>query len=182
MPDQPNSSPSLLQLAQAMAVRVRLEGITVTSSQTKLNLDIDELPDAFKLGYNFKVSGGCNNDHTMTRVMVAFKLAGRPETPEGGEVDDCGPDVFQIEATFALLYEIASFDGLNQDNVDAFGRMNGVFNAWPFWREFVHSSALRMGLPPVTVPLLTIGGLEKTYKEQARESASPQDAGSVPNP
>jgi preprotein translocase subunit SecB len=63
----------------------------------------------------------------------------------------------RIEARFALTYSIGSQDNLSETNYEAFGQRNGVYNAWPYWREFVQSTTVRMGLPPLTLPVYRVG-------------------------
>ena len=51
-----------------------------------------------------------------------------------------------------------SFEGINDEHLHAFSATNGVFNAWPYWREFVQNTTARMGLPtPVIVPVFRLG-------------------------
>src|SRR6266566_2163153 len=59
----------------------------------------------------------------------------------------------RIEARFVVSYAVRSEEGLTQDNFDAFGERNGIYNVWPYWREFVQSTTARMGLPPLTLPV-----------------------------
>jgi len=70
------------------------------------------------------------------------------------------PDLF-IEAHFLLVYKLTSATGLEPENLQAFADLNGRFNAWPYWREFVQTMTTRMGLPALTVPSLKITGAEK---------------------
>lgn len=72
-------------------------------------------------------------------VQVRFELKTKPET-------------LKTDAIFTLRYKVAG--RLSKAEANAFARHNAVFNAWPYWRELVQSQAVRMGLPPLTVPLL----------------------------
>lgn len=63
----------------------------------------------------------------------------------------------RIEARFALTYMLASQEDLSEENYEAFGQRNGVYNAWPYWREFVQSTTVRMGLPALTMPVYRVG-------------------------
>ena len=49
------------------------------------------------------------------------------------------------------LDEVFSSDELNE-----FGQVNAVFNAWPYWRELVQSSLARMSMPILTVPVYRV--------------------------
>ena len=41
-----------------------------------------------------------------------------------------------------------------REDLEAFCAMNGVFNAWPYAREFVQSSMARMNLPALVLPVM----------------------------
>jgi hypothetical protein len=62
------------------------------------------------------------------------------------------PPSLQADATFYLRYALAS--AVSDRDAASFTKHNAVFNAWPYWRELVQSCALRMGLAPLTMPLL----------------------------
>ena len=55
---------------------------------------------------------------------------------------------FDPDITDALLDMIVS-----QELGQMFASRNGIFNAWPFFREFVQSTVARMGMPPLMIPL-----------------------------
>ncbi len=62
-----------------------------------------------------------------------------------------------IQASVIVSYEVDRDSGsANQDELEAFGRVNGVYNAWPYLREYVQSSLVRLGLPPFDLPLLRV--------------------------
>lgn len=70
----------------------------------------------------------------------------------------------EIEATFLLLYNIKSLEGLDDDAFRSFSELNGVYNAWPYWREFVQNVTSRMELPTLTVPVFRIVPLKPPKK------------------
>lgn len=61
-----------------------------------------------------------------------------------------------IEAAFLIIYQVDNPEGLTQEDVDQFGKINGVYNAWPYWREFAQNTIVRMGLPALTIPVFRI--------------------------
>jgi hypothetical protein len=87
-------------------------------------------------------------DRKNCRVLVIphFKLEAFPSDKTRRDCD------IVIEADFVLIYAVGTLEGITQKNLDVFGQINGVFNAWPYWREFVQSTTTRMGLPPLTIP------------------------------
>jgi len=54
------------------------------------------------------------------------------------------------------LYSFNQKADFKKDDLDMFANVNGVFNCWPYWREFVQNITTRMGLPSLIVPLLKI--------------------------
>jgi len=61
-------------------------------------------------------------------------------------------------ARIRLEYELVKDRGAVDDaDATVFGRVNGIYNAWPYLREFVQSGLLRLGLPPFELPLLRAG-------------------------
>jgi hypothetical protein len=62
--------------------------------------------------------------------------------------------VVRITAGFKALYRFEGAE-IAQDDLVLFGRINGLYNTWPYWREFAQSATLRMELPALVVPLLT---------------------------
>ena len=61
---------------------------------------------------------------------------------------------FKVEACFALAYDVLSSDKLNENNLALFSRTNAVYNAYPYFGEFFQNALVRMGLPPLQLPLL----------------------------
>ncbi len=83
-------------------------------------------------------------------VACDFSLAARKE----GESPE---EVMHVEATFLVSYTFPEGKEFTPEEVHQFARINPLYNAWAYWREFVHSMTARMGLPPLLVPLLKIG-------------------------
>lgn len=72
--------------------------------------------------------------------------------------DEAGTPAARIGGTIALRYalngvKVTDFDS---DQVQEFARRNGVFNAHPYWREFLQSAGARIGLYGIVAPVLRI--------------------------
>lgn len=83
-------------------------------------------------------------------VKISFLLY----TLRDGAIE-ADPALF-IHAVFVLVYSITSLEGIEDVNLGAFAATNGVYNAWPYWREFVQSTTVRMGLPAVVAPVFRV--------------------------
>lgn len=65
---------------------------------------------------------------------------------------------FEAEATYMLAYlfnEALPRDVIERDRA-AFATRNAVFNAWPYYREFLQSMSVRTGIPTLVLPLLLL--------------------------
>lgn len=64
--------------------------------------------------------------------------------------------VMSIEATFCTSYVLKPIEEFNSADIEHFAKINPIYNAWAYWREFVQSMTTRMGFPALTIPLLKI--------------------------
>jgi preprotein translocase subunit SecB len=79
-----------------------------------------------------------------------------------------GP-VLLIDASFLLAYKVENFEGLTQSGFEQFANLNGIYNAWPYWREFVQNTIVRMGLPSLSIPVFRIVESQKEKKQKAKK-------------
>ena len=111
---------------------------------------------SIELGHTVKVEVVEGN---ALAVHVQYSLKGSPDGP------DSAPYV-NLSVVFQLLYDGDGLTSIAPEKLQAFGEINGVHNAWPYFREVVQSMSTRMGLPSMTVPLLKI--TKTTEKAPAR--------------
>lgn len=64
--------------------------------------------------------------------------------------------VVSVSAAFEITYSLPKELRVSQKQLNTFARINSVFNAWPYWREFVQNMVTRMNLPVVTLPLFRL--------------------------
>lgn len=62
-----------------------------------------------------------------------------------------------IRAAYELKYHLPEKLKTNLKDLNEFAQVNGTFNAWPFFREFIQSSFERMHLPAMTLPVYRLG-------------------------
>ncbi|MFO1431463.1 MAG: hypothetical protein U1F76_15185 [Candidatus Competibacteraceae bacterium] len=117
-----------------------------------------ELGEQRTLGQQNKLSVRCtvgeaseeDRHFHLFRVLVELGVRAVELIEQDGQE---APPLFQIEATFQIDYELTS--EVEQIALQEFGRYNAVHNAWPFWRQFVFSTANQAGLPCPEIPLRT---------------------------
>jgi hypothetical protein len=154
---EPKTEPkieSMVLLANAVARRVQIDSVSIINSRLLRHpLPDADVPDEVAIRSALKVSHKLHDESKCLNVVIAFRCTG----DDGRETDDPRPLIFEIEATFAIAYSLRDVEGVQDRHVNAFAKMNGVYNAWPYWREYVQNSLGRMGLPPLTLPVMTAG-------------------------
>jgi hypothetical protein len=139
----PSANPIAPVIKQAQLSDLRLLSCKV-SHPNELNLPPE-------LNQHVSVHGSLNKDKEVL-VIARFALSGNSPSPSGEPV--ALDDEFYIEARFGVTYTLQSTEGITQDQVVLFAQQNGIFNLWPYWREFVQSMTCRMSIEPLRVPLL----------------------------
>lgn len=131
-------------LAAPVSQRAELESILLMETVASRK----PLPSEYSANVTVGVSVGSQADrkHGLVHVRPRFVLVGRFQ--EGGS-----EEFLRIEAMFLLQYRLTSFEGLLKANITAFGEIGGVHHAWPYWREYVQATTVRMGFPALTIPL-----------------------------
>ena len=98
------------------------------------------------LGTSFSFEQSIESDHLLSRVSIAL------------DVQQLGPPprhFVSVKATIELSYKMAA--KFAEDELEAFAKINGIYHAWPYWREFVQSATTRAGLPPLTLHPIQAG-------------------------
>jgi hypothetical protein len=78
-----------------------------------------------------------------------------------------------VGARIEVKYELSpDRDQGSDEAINTFARVNGVQTVWPYFREYLHSSLARLGLPSFDLPLLKpvdaarlAGLLERTHDD-----------------
>jgi hypothetical protein len=65
----------------------------------------------------------------------------------------------EISATLEVCYRVSGPVAPATDVLEHWAKQNVVLHAWPYWREFCHSSMARMNIPVVLMPLVRIEDL-----------------------
>ena len=127
--------------------RVQLQDVRLVSSKC------DQTPGAAsgKKTYDINYSTEVQEDRKSGYIVVIAKFHF-----EAFIESKTSQPVIMIDASFLLSYKIENFEGLTQKGFERFANLNGIYNAWPYWREFVQNTIVRMGLPSLSIPVFRI--------------------------
>lgn len=102
-------------------------------------------------------------------VVFIGKVALRPVEAAAKE------PALEADVEIELRYGYPEGSDFRPAELEAFANLNGVFNAWPYFREFLQSATTRMGLPPFVLPVFRVRRAESAGKA-AGKAASPRRA------
>jgi hypothetical protein len=80
-------------------------------------------------------------------------------------------EALRIECRFEAEYQLKPGYKPSDAEIGAFHRANAVFNCWPFFREYIQNTAVRMNYPAPPIPFLRL-----RPKPTSREVAAPTKA------
>ena len=151
-PTLPATATNLLALATPVSQKVQLKHINLWSGSIARQSDapISPMPTVYNQRFSTEFS---RKSESQLDVKVTFVWFGKSDYADNA----------MVEAKFTILYELADLHAHSDDQIVAFSKTNGVFNAWPYWREYLHSTCARIGIAPTTVPALTIVALIAAY-------------------
>jgi hypothetical protein len=149
LPAAPVSSP--FQLAAPVSDRAIFEAVFLTECKSWRTPDADIGQEGVQTNievYNTEVGADADRKKIIVRPFLRFTAT--RVTEKETTVLLC------VEAVFALIYAIDTFDNIDEQNIRAFASTSGLFHAWPYWREFLQSTLTRMGLPGIVAPLFRL--------------------------
>lgn len=151
------------ELAIQVSDRIQLDTVRLMGCNCKQK----HLVGPGQKGFQIKRTTDSSMDEGTNRVFVLANFT--LKTFETG-ANDKEPFAV-IEALFLLIYQADSLQGITKKAVDFFGKTNGIYNAWPYWREFVQNTIVRMGLPPLTIPVFRIFAPKKPKTPKKKVAA-----------
>ena len=159
------------EVNQSSAInRIRLARAKVASQS------MDESPKApISVSFNFK-SKPLATAPDVLRLEIAFRMSGieekeegKQDSPERNPGDKKSEAVVLVECAYEVDYVLREGFEITPEHVKAFKDGNAIFNAWPYFREYLQNNLQRMGLPPLTAPFLRLQPKPKPRKREKHE-------------
>ncbi|WP_147447101.1 hypothetical protein [Corallococcus sp. CA054B] len=142
-------SPVVQKLAQA----VNLESVRLMKADAEiLGISAGETLSEIKLEV-FAGGERSPDSRQALRIFAGARLDFLPSS-ESTKV------LVRLSCHFALDYKVAEealFASLGESDITAFATTNGIYNAWPYVREYSQSTLARMQLSGVLLPSFNVG-------------------------
>ncbi|HEL7629278.1 TPA: hypothetical protein UL921_001059 [Stenotrophomonas maltophilia] len=143
-----------LDLARRVAKHVEIQVVTLRSSSVKTNFDVLNIPGSLGLrqGYRAACDDSRFRSEGILTILVGFVFHAS-DAPEDEDTEPSDSDALVVEAEYGITYSIDRDVDLDAKCLEHFAKVNGPYNAWPYWRELVQSISGRVGLTSITVPV-----------------------------
>ena len=71
---------------------------------------------------------------------------------------ECDPKrpPLKLKVEYELKYKVPPDFKATKAEIGSFAKVNGVYNAWPYFREYVQTTLQKMNLPPLILPVYRI--------------------------
>lgn len=154
----PDTSKEDINRSAAVAKVVELTNLRMTKGEfgpTKETTPTDRKNLTALPPYQFEFSSKFNEKENTLDVSIVIR--GRDIHNATGE--GAGAGGLRVDAGFLLTYQLMVEpppEDLRGGFFSAFSKVNGLINIWPYYREFAHEAAQRMGFPNVVVPVLRV--------------------------
>ena len=150
-PKSAGPSPDMT-LASPVAGAVKLTGVFMVESHSRRGVTVY----TDQAAVDFSMTGGeaevgHSSDLADFHVRLRFMLQ---VLTKGAET--ANDPLVEISGTFVLLYARPKHEGVTEANLLAFAKTSSVFSVWPYWREYIHSTSLRLSIPAIVLPTYRI--------------------------
>lgn len=143
-----NEASTIMKRVAGVARSYELVAIRFVDCQFSYLKRDDGLEDEVRLGVRDQE---VSLDGNVLKTSMLFEFA----APSPFEEEEEKKKKVIIRARLYLEYVAqANHTGTEPADADLFGRVNGLYNAWPYLREYVRACLARLGLPPFDLPLL----------------------------
>jgi preprotein translocase subunit SecB len=168
----PRKTPATAEQPDLSTVRRVAAGAALRSfSVVSLHAEITEPPE--KTAGNHKLASKVSSTASFLEQQTAEVLVTIHVSIHRKESD---PPWAMVASTVRLIYSFRDATP-SSGELEQFAKINGVFNAWPFLREIVQSTTLRMGIAPVMLPLHRIKPMPQKTPQQVSSKSVPSRPG-----
>jgi hypothetical protein len=152
---------SPLALAANVAARVQIKDVLLLATSAERALELGSG------GLSVRTSNGAETTVEERALTVKCRFRMEANRADSDEVK------VSVDALYVIRYELSSAEGLTKEALDRFGEYNGTYNAWPYWREFLNSTIVRMGLPSLVVPVFRLADATQHKAPQGSQTSTP---------
>lgn len=136
-----------IQKARRLIAAVMLTDVRLTELVAKTSIRASDITEDMLPTFQHSASvatGGIKDSVFYVRANLDLRI--------GSEAKH----VVSVKIQYELEYSLPGDFKATRAELNAFAQVNGVFNAWPYFREIIQTAIQRMNLPPVILPVYRV--------------------------
>ena len=140
---------------QALVRSVELTNVRLVETAARARVRPEQIRPAQLIAqHNGNAVGDVDADGSFTvRAVLTLRVVAKESAADDEEF-------LAINVVSELTYRIPKELTVTREALNQFADVNGVYNVWPYWRELVQTTSVRMGFPPLLMPLFRVGRAE----------------------
>jgi hypothetical protein len=145
-----------MERAALVSRHVELQAIALKSATVTCSADPTSPPIELVVHQGHRARSELSDEHPDRLVVyVDLRFGARPPQVEEVPAEDEAPEsqIATLNATYQLHYDLKDAANYPKDALQYFAELNGVYNAWPYWRELVQTVSGRVGLGSFIMPV-----------------------------
>lgn len=151
--EQSQGLKALISLAQIQEIRlVEASAVSTLPSSRETAITVN-----MRINTTASVKEKRDDGNFSVLAIVETRLFDRHSDSPQSETTTQHDGVASVRARFELRYKLPETFVAESKDLEEFARTNALFNAWPYFREFVQNTFSRMSVPAIVLPLLRIG-------------------------
>jgi hypothetical protein len=153
-----------VQTARRLIAAVQLDNVRLVDAMARAGVRSREEAGEVELFYEHSARAPQGIRGGVFYVLASLEVRISSARVEGKKMP------LHLKVEYELKYRVPKDFKASKAEVSSFAKMNGIYNAWPYFREYVQTTTQRMNLPPVVLPVYRI---PQTPKSPATSSTSP---------
>lgn len=152
---------------------VQIENVRVVEASLRTSIRPSDEPGQLeaKVGRNARLVQFPEDGAFIIRVDFTFNAHREDDKERDDKKQKTSANAaIAVAVSFEVTYRIPSNVSAPEDALNEFAQLNGIFNTWPYFREFVHAALARMGLPPFILPVYRLAPPKRAAAKDKRES------------
>lgn len=137
-----------VQKARHLIAVVHLMNVRLVNCSAKAGIRLADVTDEMGPEFSHSAKAVQGSEPGVFYVLSGLRVRVVSESSEVSHAE--------LNVQFELEYRVPSDFKPTRSEISAFARVNGVFNAWPYFREFVQSTSQKMDLPVIILPVYRV--------------------------
>lgn len=143
-------------MSKARHPEFNLQGVFFRDCSSRFFQNFQQMEEQFDLHASFRVIScdtSLDEEKRSVEAKFSFEFAYLNSEPKKDDEEVTDP-ALSIKAEVVAIYLLGDAEMPSEEELHGWAVRNSLLHVWPYWREYCHSTQLRMGAPLSIMPLM----------------------------